>query len=117
MGPDDHYPPPDLLPRLQQVALTPVPATKQPSLILDTTAQTLLHNARQIANANHNFSHLLQNNSDTTLHFGSQFRPIDQLEMVLSGHPLFGQLWTILTAGMDYRFKTKLSESDRLIEL
>jgi hypothetical protein len=37
--------------------------------------------------------------------------------MVLGGHPLFGQLRTILTEGMDYRFKTELSESDRLIEL
>lgn len=37
--------------------------------------------------------------------------------MVLGGHSLFSQLRTILTAGMDYQFKTKLSKSDRLIEL
>jgi hypothetical protein len=109
--------PPDFLPRLQQAALTPVPAPNQPSLFFNTTAQALSHNARKIANANHDLSQQLQNNSDTTLHFGSEFGPTDQLEMVLGGHPRFGQLQTILTAGMDYWFKTELSKSDRLIEL
>jgi hypothetical protein len=118
LGPDDHFaPPPNFLPRLKQVALTPVPAPKHPTLIFATTPQALSHNARQLANAGHDLSQLLDRNRETTLHFGSEFRPIHQLEMVLGGHPLFSQLRTILTEGMDYRFKTELSESDRLIEL
>jgi hypothetical protein len=62
-------------------------------------------------------SQLLHQNQQTTLHFGSEFRPIEQLEDILGGHPLFGQLRTILTKGMDYWFNTDLSESDRLLKL
>jgi hypothetical protein len=118
LGPDDHFePPPNFLLRLKQVALTPVPAPKHPALVSATTPQALSHNARQLANAGHDLSQLLYRNRDTTLHFGSEFRPIDQLQMVRGCHPLFDQLRTIFTAGMDYRFKTELSETARLIEL
>jgi hypothetical protein len=103
MGPDDHFrPPPDFLLRLQRVAHMPVPAPDAPSLIFETNPQALAHNAQQIANADYNLSQLLHQNQQTTLHFGSKFRPIEQLEDILGGHPLFGQLapfspkgWTI----------------------
>jgi hypothetical protein len=118
MGPDDHFrPPPDFLLRLQRVARTPVPAPDAPSLIFETNPQALAHNAQQIANTGYNLSQLLHHNQQTTLHFGAKFRPFEQLEDILGGHPLFGQLRTILTKGMDYRFKSELSESDRLVEL
>jgi hypothetical protein len=118
MGPNDHFqPPPDFLIRLQRIARTPVPAPKAPSLIFDTSPSALAHNAQQLANAGFDLSQLLHKNRHTTLHFGSEFRPIDHLADVLGGHPLFGQLRTILTKGMDYRFKTELPESERLLEL
>ena len=118
MGPDDHFqPPPDFLIRLQQIARTPVPTPKAPSLIFDTAPSALAHNARQLADAGFDLSQLLYQNRHTTLHSGSKFRPINQLEDFLGGHPLFAQLRTILTNGMDYQFKTELSESGRLLKL
>jgi hypothetical protein len=118
MGPDNHFrPPPDFLFRLQRVARTSVPAPDAPSLIFATNPQALAHNAQQFANAGYNLSTLLRQNQSTTLHFGSKFRPIKQLEEILGGHPLFGQLRTILTEGMDYWFKTEFSKSDRFVEL
>jgi hypothetical protein len=118
IGPDDHFqPPPGFLLRLSRVASTPVPAPRAPPLIFETNREALEHNARQIATAGHDLAKLLSENQDTTLYFGSEFRPIGQLTDVLGGHPLFDQLRTILTEGMDYRFKEELSEPDRLIEL
>jgi hypothetical protein len=118
MGPDNHFqPPPDFLIRLRRVAQTPVPTPQAPSLIFDTAPSAPAHNAKQLADAEFDLSQLLNQNRHTTLHFGSEFRRLDQLEDVLGGHPLFAQLRTILTNGMDYRFKTELSETDCLLEL
>jgi hypothetical protein len=118
MGPDGRFrPTPNFLLRLQRVARTRVPAPDAPSLIFETNLQALAHNAHHIAKAGDNLSQLLHQNRKTTLHFGSEFRPITQLEDILGGHSLFGQLCTILMKGMDFRFKTELSESDRLLEL
>jgi hypothetical protein len=120
MSSNDHFQPPrGFLIRLQRIARTPVPTPKAPSLIFDTAPFPLAHNAQQLADAGFDLLQLLYQNRHTTLHFGSEFRPLDQLEDVLGGHPLFAPLRTILTNGMDYRFnsKTELSESDRLLEL
>jgi hypothetical protein len=55
---------------------------------------------------------------DTTLGHGSQFRPINQLQIVLGGHPKFKALKGLAECGMDCRFKKeRMSEEDRLKEL
>jgi hypothetical protein len=118
IGPDDHFqPPPKFLIRLQGIARTPVPLPKAPSLIFDMAPSPLAHNAQQLAHAGFDWSQLLYQIQHMTLHFGSKLCPINQLKDVLGGHPLFAQLCPILTNGMDYRFKTELPESNRLLEL
>jgi hypothetical protein len=54
---------------------------------------------------------------DTTLNFGSEFRPLEQLETILGQHPNFGFFSKVLKDGMDYRFTEALSTEQRKEEL
>jgi hypothetical protein len=47
-------------------------------------------------------------NSATTLGFGSKFCLIEQLNSILSQHPVYPFFRGILSSGMDYKLKTEL---------
>ena len=53
----------------------------------------------------------------TTLNFGSKFRPIGDLKKILGGHPNFRFFLDVLANGMDYRLTKELSEDQRLAEV
>ena len=54
----------------------------------------------------------LAKHQQTTLNFGSEFRPVGDLEKILGGHPNFVFFSDVLANGMDYRFKKELSEDN-----
>jgi hypothetical protein len=63
------------------------------------------------------FSRLVNENRETTLGYGSEFRPLTQLRRILGQHPNFSELEKIISHGMDYRFATDLPERERETEL
>jgi hypothetical protein len=50
---------------------------------------------------------------ETTLGFGSEFCPLDQLKDILGKHPHFGFFAKVLTNGIDYGFTKVLSDKER----
>jgi hypothetical protein len=74
-------------------------------------------NSKLLRDNNFDVSKLLANEKGSTLDFGSEFRPMDQLEQVLGGHPNFADLREVVQNGMSYHLKAELSEADRLQEL
>jgi hypothetical protein len=59
------------------------------------------------------FTLLSLHQDTTTLGFGSEFRPIDQMEKILGQHPNFEFFADMLVNRMDYPFTSKLSAEDK----
>jgi hypothetical protein len=117
-GPDDsHEPPLSFLHNLRQVAAASVPTPAAPPFQFDTSDSALRHNEALLRAAHFNLEALLSTHQNTTLGYGSEFRPVEQLRSILGSHPHFTALEVILRNGMDYRFHTQLSEPERTAEL
>ncbi len=118
VGPDDYFlPEPSLMVAIKTVAQTPVPVPKAPPIQFSTNPEALEHNARLLKAHHYSMDVLISPHQATTLTYGSEFRPIAQLEGVLGKDPHFPQLRTILTEGMDFRFNRTLRETERITEL
>jgi hypothetical protein len=114
VGPDDSFlPEPGLMESLTTVAQTPAPVPKAPPIKFSTDPEALKHNAKLLRDHHYSMDDLISKHQETTLAYGSEFRPIAQLETVLGQHPHFPQLQKILTEGMDFRFARTLTEEER----
>jgi hypothetical protein len=117
-GPDDsHEPPLCFLQRLKEVAATPVPTPSAPPFRFDTSHEALRHNEALLRASKFSLEALLEAHHHSTLGYGSEFRPVEQLRSILGSHPHFAALEIILREGMTYRFHTQLSEAERSTEL
>jgi hypothetical protein len=106
-----------LVETLQQVFDEPVPAPTQASVHFDTNQADLLFNSKLLEHYDYDFERFLSSQSGSTLDFGSEFRPLAQLEKVLGTHPNLYELAEVVTSGMPYRFLHDLSEDERSTEL
>jgi hypothetical protein len=114
-GPDDnHGPPLHFLHKLRAVATTHVPTPAAPPFRFNTSVDALCHNEGLLRTSNFSIEALLQNHQDSTLGYGSEFRPVEQLRSILGTHPQFPALETICREGMNYRFHTELSDATEL---
>jgi hypothetical protein len=117
-GPDDYFkPPPIFIKNLRTVFHATVPTPTKSPIHFDVLPSALAHNSRLLESCDHDFERFLNNKGTTTLSPGSEFRPLDQLILILGTHPNFPELAEIVTTGMPYRYKVKLSETDRTTEL
>jgi hypothetical protein len=117
-GPDDAFqPPPTFLQNLQTVFDATVPTPSMPDIFFDVHPTGLLHNSRLLANYDYDVTAFLESQSHTTVGPGSEFRPLDQLELILGSHPNFPELAELVTTGMPYRYTTDLTEADRATEV
>jgi hypothetical protein len=116
-GPNDsHEPPLSFLHKLQQVAAASVPTPAAPPFGFDNSNSALRHNEALLQTSAFNMEALLSNHQNTTLGYGSEFCPVEQLRSTLGSHPHFAALEVILRKGMDYNFHTQLSEHERTTE-
>jgi hypothetical protein len=117
-GPDDSFTPPAWLMRaIEEVMVTDVPIPKAPPVRFDLSKEAIQHNTELLMDCNLDMHQLLSQHQDTTLGFGSEFRPVDQMAKILGQHPNFAFFSEVLVNGMDYRFKEELSEDERKAEL
>ena len=117
-GPDDYFtPPPWLLQAITNIASLPVDTPDNPGVIFDTTDEALDFNSKLLESFDNDLEALLANQSGTTLGYGSEFRPISQLQLVLGTHPNFSFFHPILVGGMPYNFTRELAEVERKTEL
>jgi hypothetical protein len=74
--------------------------------------ESLDFNSRLIDSYGNDFEALLADQAGTTMFYGAEFRPIDQLERVLGCHPNFDFFRDILKYGMPYHFTRELLEAE-----
>ena len=120
VGPDDFFVTgPEFLNNIVAIISRPPPTPSAPPFRFGVTTADLEHNAKVLADADFNFDKLLPMHQGSTLGFGSEFRPIDDLALLLAKHPLFEFVKHILLTGMDYWYHEGrgLSESARLVEM
>jgi hypothetical protein len=118
LGPDDAFDPGDVfLKRLTEVATSSVEPPRPAPFVFETTPEALRANGELIKEYGFDLESLFHDYQDTTLGYGSEFRPLDQLEKVLGGHPKFSVLSGLISNGMDYRFKKEITDKERLTEL
>jgi hypothetical protein len=117
-GPDDSFVPPAwLMQAIEQVAASEVPTPLAPPIKFDLSDESVKFNSELLQNSDLDLEQFLMKHQDTTLNFGSEFRPIEDLEKILGRHPNFGFFSEVLANGMDYRFTEQLSEEQRKAEV
>jgi hypothetical protein len=117
-GPDDSFEAPEwLFKAIQSVARTTVRTPDAPPVRFDTTPAGLQFNSNLLRDYDYDLEKFMAAHTSTTMGFGSEFRPLDQLDQILHSHPIFPFFREILSKGMDYRFTKELSEEQRLSEL
>jgi hypothetical protein len=117
-GPDDSFIPPAwLMTAIKDVLRSSSPVPKAPPVHFDLSDDAVRKNTELLHSCNLDMDTLLSRFQDTTLGFGSKFRPIEQMEKVLGQHPNFEFFSEVLANGMSYHFKTELSEDKRKVEL
>jgi hypothetical protein len=90
-GPDNDFEQPSwLLQAVQEVASTAVQPPKAPPIKFATEDKSLADNVRLLENFGFNIAELLDHFDDTTIGYGSDFRPIKQLQKIFGGNPNFG---------------------------
>ena len=117
VGPDDSFvPPPSFLEALKAVSASPVPVPGKPSVHFSSSPRAVQANAELLADHDFDLSLLLSSETGTTLGFGSEFRPPDQLRSVMGGHPKFEPLADIISNGMGYRYSRSITDEERVAE-
>jgi hypothetical protein len=89
VGPDDSFDPgEEFLARLTRVASTEVRPPRPAPIAFATTQKEAIHaNDELLRKYDFDLEKLFRAYPETTLGFGSEFRPLAQLEQVLGGHP------------------------------
>jgi hypothetical protein len=117
-GPDDAFTPPAwLMLAIEEVMLSKMPIPGAPPVQFELSEEAIRRNTELLHSCNLDMHQLLSWFQDTTLGFGSKFRPIAQMEKVLGRHPNFEFFSNVLVNGMDYHFKSELTEDKRKAEL
>jgi hypothetical protein len=89
-GPDDAFVPPTwLLKAVQEVASTTVSAHKAPPIKFYTDEHSLSENAELLEKFDFDIAKLLDHLADTTIGYGSAFRPVEQLNKIFGRHQNF----------------------------
>jgi hypothetical protein len=116
-GPDDSFQPPEwFLPMLKVIAEAPVETPLKPDVMFEMSDEARKYNHDRLAEHNFDMSMLIQANQGTTLDYGSEFRPMYQLEPLLGAHPNFEAIKGFIEEGMPYIFKKEVDEETRLLE-
>jgi hypothetical protein len=111
-GPNDHFTPSAwLMEAVSAVANQPVGTPNKPPIHFSMDNKATQHNSRLLEDNGFNFNKFIEANRNTTLDYGSEFRPLHQLEKILGTHPHFQKLSKILSNGMFYQFTWSLPEN------
>jgi hypothetical protein len=118
LGPDDNFVPPAwLMKAITEVAAKAVKAPNAPPVRFDLSEESVLHNSELLRESGLDLGKFLAQHQDTTLNFGSEFRPIADLRRILGQHPNFGFFSGVLGSGMDYLYSQELTEDQRRAEV
>jgi hypothetical protein len=117
-GHDDLFTPPAwLMEAIKAVAKTKAPAPGAPPVNFSLSEEAIQFNTDLLKDNKLSLDRLLLEHQHATLGFGSEFRPLEQLETILGQHPNFDFFSDVLSNGMAYHFTEELSEDDRQAEV
>ena len=116
-GPDDRSrPSKSWLDEIERVGRTPCPVPVPPLFSFTTTEDDARANTKFLSDRNWNLRSALDDQQGSTVSHGSEFRPIDQLSMIVGNHPNFEFLKKIFEEGFEYHLTRSLSEEERQAE-
>ena len=87
-----------------------------PPVRFDTTPEGLQLDSDLMRDFDYNLEKFMESQESTTMGYGAEFRPLEQLDQILHSHPVFPFFQEILSFGMDYQFNKELTEEDRIAE-
>lgn len=123
VGPNDTFDPPNwFMGALTTISGTTTRTPTKPPLRFEMSTEAAEENANELKKMGYDLSRLIEENNKSTLHYGSEFRTVGELEPLLGQHPNFGRLVSVLSHRMPYVFTreldplTKLEEMRTLIE-
>ena len=102
---------------IEVVANAAAPAPTTPPVKFSLSEEAIQFNTALLKDNELSLDRLLLEHQHTTLGFGSEFRPLEQLETILGQHPNFSFFSDVLSHGMSYHFTEELSEADRQAEV
>jgi hypothetical protein len=87
-GPDDHFKPPAwLMQSVWEITNEKVKTPQGPPIRFSMDHEAARYNSSLLEKENFDFDKLLEANGKTTLNYGSEFRPLQQLVKILGLHP------------------------------
>ena len=117
-GPDDfHEVRSDWLEALIRVVNSSCPIPKAPHVKFGTTPSDLDHNTKYLEDCGWDFEEVFARHKQTTVDHGSEFRPVEDLRVILGRHPFFESLADMFQRGFEYHLDRELSEEERAAEL
>ena len=114
---DDFEPPEWLLDAISDIAEKPQPPPLPPPVKFGIDTKSLQHNTNLLRENNFDLANIIDKNQHTSLAFGAEFRPIEDLQRIYHKHPLFNFFQRLHQRGMDYIYKRELTENERMAEL
>jgi hypothetical protein len=117
-GPDDNFTPgPSLMTAIRLVVAAQVTVPPSPPTWFDVSEEAIQHNSGLLQACNYDITRFLAKHQDSTLAFGSEFCPVEQLQTILGGPPNYAFFKDVLAQGMPFHFCQELSEDQPLAEL
>ena len=110
-------PPAWLMEAIEEVMASKVSTFKAPPTRFDLSEDSVQHNTDLLKGHDLDMENLLSSYQVTTLGFGSEFRPVDQLQTMLGQHPNFDCFSDVISDGMEHHFTENISEDKRTAEL
>ena len=113
-APDNTFkPPPWYLKEIIIIAASPLFAPTKSSIRFDVSLETAEHNAVLLREIYYGFQHFFQAQAGSTLTFGSEFCPVEQLRPLLRTLPGFNELAEMFVTGMPYHYAREITEAKR----
>ena len=114
IGNDDrHVPEPCLLEIVRRIRNTPQNPLPAGPFRYSPDLDSVHHNTNLLSKYNYDLENLLQGNQHTSLFYGHEFRPIDDLESLYGQHDLFPFFQNIHKNGMEYKYKRELTNDEK----
>jgi hypothetical protein len=97
----------------EEAAESAAPTPLAPPIQFDLSEDSVGFNSERLRESDLDLEKFLAQHQDTTLNFGSEFRPIGDLEKILGLHPNFGFFSGVLAEGIDCRFTEEPPEEQQ----
>ena len=102
---------------VETICASSCPIPKSHPFIFEATAAAATHNKTILSSHNHHLGSVIDAYPMSSIAYGSEFRPIHQLEPLLSQHPYWPKLASTLSSGSHYPLLGSRTPEDRTMDL